>query len=249
MDSGDFDNDGWQDLFVANIDQEKFSLYRNLKDQTFADVAQPQSIAQATRLLSGWGLKFFDYDNDGDLDLILANGHPDDMVSQRSQTVTYREPLLLFHQLNGKFQNVSAEAGPAFSRDFSARGLAVGDFNNDGKLDVLIGVNGGAPLLLQNQSSAGNHWLGIKLEGQSCNRDAIGARIIWSAGGRKRSRLKSSGGSYLSSHDPREVLGLGTARNLDWLEIHWPAKSSRVERFTNLAVDRYIKITEGKGIS
>ena len=249
VDSGDFDNDGWQDLFVANIDQEKFSLYRNLKNQIFADVAQSQSIAQATRLLSGWGLKFFDYDNDGDLDLVLANGHPDDMVSQRSQTVTYREPLLLFHQVNGKFQNVSAEAGPAFSRSFSARGLAVGDFDNDGRLDLLIGVNGGAPLFLKNQSGTGNHWLGVKLEGQSCNRDAMGARIVWSAGGRKRSRLKISGGSYLSSHDPREILGLGPARNLEWLEIHWPRPSSRIDRFTNLAVDRYIKIIEGKGIS
>jgi len=249
VDSGDFDNDGWQDLFVANIDQEKFSLYRNLKNQIFADVAQSQSIAQATRLLSGWGLKFFDYDNDGDLDLVLANGHPDDMVSQRSQSVTYREPLLLFHQVNGKFQNVSGEAGPAFARSFSARGLAVGDFDNDGRLDLLIGVNGGAPLFLKNQSGTGNHWLGVKLEGQSCNRDAMGARIIWSAGGRKRSRLKISGGSYLSSHDPREILGLGPARNLEWLEIHWPRPSSRIDRFTNLAVDRYIKIIEGKGIS
>jgi len=249
VDSGDFDNDGWQDLFVANIDQEKFSLYRNLKNQIFADVAQSQSIAQATRLLSGWGLKFFDYDNDGDLDLVLANGHPDDMVSQRSQSVTYREPLLLFHQVNGKFQNVSGEAGPAFARSFSARGLAVGDFDNDGRLDLLIGVNGGAPLFLKNQSGTGNHWLGVKLEGQSCNRDAMGARIIWSAGGRKRSRLKISGGSYLSSHDPREILGLGPARNLEWLEIHWPRPSSLIDRFTNLAVDRYIKIIEGKGIS
>ena len=248
VDSADFDSDGWQDLFVANIDQEKFSLYRNLKDETFVDVAQSQSIAQATRLLSGWGLKFFDYDNDGELDLILANGHPDDMVSQRSQTVTYREPLLLFQQVNGRFQNVSAQAGPAFSRDFSARGLAVGDFDNDGKLDLLVGVNGGAPLLLRNHSNAGNHWLGIKLEGKNSNRDAIGARISWSVNGKKRSRLKTNGGSYLSSHDPREIVGLGSARSVDWLEVHWPPPSSQVDRITNVTVDRYIKITEGKGI-
>ena len=212
VDSADFDNDGWQDLFVSNVDMEKFSLYHNLKNETFADVAQLQSIAQATRLLSGWGLKFFDYDNDGDLDLILANGHPDDMVSQRSQTVTYHEPLLFFHQSNGKFPNVSSEAGPAFSKTFAARGLALGDFDNDGKLDVLIGVNGGAPLLLQNRSSAGNHWLGIKLQGTTSNRDAIGARLTWTAAGKKFSRLKIAGGSYLSSQDPRDILGLGSAR-------------------------------------
>ena len=249
VDSADFDNDGSQDLFVANVDQEKFSLYRNLKNETFADVALVQSIAQATRLLSGWGLKFFDYDNDGNLDLILANGHPDDMVGQRSQGVKYREPILLFHQQNGRFQNVSADAGPAFTRDYAARGLAIGDFNNDGKLDVLIGVNGGAPLLLQNRSGAGNHWLGIRLEGKTCNRDAIGARLTWSAGGKKYSRLKTSGGSYLSAHDPREVLGLGSATIVEWLEIHWPAPSTRVERLTNIPADRYFNIVEGKGIS
>ena len=248
VDSADFDNDGWQDLFVANVDQEKFSLYHNLKNETFVDVAQSQSIAQPTRLLSGWGLRFFDYDNDGDVDLILANGHPDDMVSQRSQAVKYREPLLLFHQKNGQFHNVSADAGPAFSRDYAARGLAVGDFNNDGRLDVLIGVNGGAPLLLQNRCESDNYWLGLMLQGTSCNRDAVGARLTWSAGGKKRSRLKTGGGSYLSSHDPREVLGLGLATKVDWLEIRWPAPSSRVERFTNLPVNRYITIVEGKGL-
>jgi hypothetical protein len=249
VDAADVGNTGWQDLFVANIDQEKFSLYRNLKNETFADIAPSQTIAQATRLLSGWGLRFFDFDNDGELDLILANGHPDDMVSQRSQTVTYREPLLLFHQKQGKFANVSADAGPAFEKDFSARGLAVGDFDNDGRVDVLIGVNGGAPILLQNQAGAGNHWLGIKLQGVACNRDAVGARITWSAGGKKYSRLKNGAGSYLSSHDPRVVLGLGSAIKVDWLEIHWPGPSTAVEKFTNLPTDRYITIVEGKGIS
>jgi enediyne biosynthesis protein E4 len=248
VDASDLGNRGWQDLFVANIDQERFSLYRNLKNETFADVASSQSIAQATRLLSGWGLRFFDYDNDGEVDLILANGHPDDMVAQRSQTVTYREPLLLFQQQNGQFRNVSAEAGPAFAKDFSARGLAVGDFDNDGRLDVLIGVNGGAPILLHNQADGRNHWLGIKLQGTVCNRDAVGARLNWSAGGKRYSCAKNGGGSYLSSHDPRLVLGLGSAAKVDLLEIRWPAPSTAVEKFTNLLPDRYITIVEGKGI-
>lgn len=249
VDSADFDNDGWQDLFVTNVDQEMFSLYRNLKNETFVDVAQSQSIAQATRLLSGWGVRFFDYDNDGEVDLILANGHPDDMVSQRSQAVKYREPLLLFHQKNGQFRNVSADAGAAFSKDFAARGLAVGDLDNDGRLDVLVGVNGGAPLLLQNRCATNNHWLGLILQGSDCNRDAVGARLTWSAGGKKRSRLKTGGGSYLSSHDLREILGLGSATKVDGLEIRWPAPSSRVERFADLSVDSYITIVEGKGVS
>jgi len=248
VDAADFDEDGWQDLFVANVDQEMFSLYRNNRDGSFSDVAHSNEVAQATRLLSGWGLKFFDYDNDGSVDLILANGHPDDMIEMYSTQVTYREPLLLFHNEGGKFRNVSPEAGPAFTRKHAARGLAVGDFDNDGRLDVLLAANGGAPLVLQNKTRTGNHWLGIRARGSVCNRDAIGARITWSSGGIKRTRLKNNGGSYLSSHDPREILGLGKAGKLDWLEIRWPAPSSRVDRFTNLPIDRYIEIVEGKGI-
>src|SRR5579884_2971983 len=194
VDACDFDGDGWQDLFVANVDQEMFSLYKNKHDETFSDIAHQQSIAQTTRLLSGWGLKFFDYDNDGAVDLILANGHPDDMIEMYSQQVKYREPLLLFHQENGKLRNVSADGGSAFSRMYPARGLALGDFNNDGRLDVLIGNNGGPPLLLRNNSGQANHWVGVKLVGTKCNRDAIGARLTWSVGGVKRSRLKNNGG-------------------------------------------------------
>jgi hypothetical protein len=246
VDAADFDGDGREDLFVANIDKEMFSLYRNKGDETFADVSRSQGVAQATRLLSGWGLKFFDFDNDGATDLILANGHPDDMIEKYSE-VKYREPILLFHQEHGKLRNVSTEAGPAFAREFPARGLAVGDFDNDGRLDVLIGNNGGAPLLLRNQAGTSNHWLGLKLRGTRSNRDGIGARITWSAGGVKRSRLKNSGGSYLSSHDPREVLGLGAAAKLDWIDVRWPAPGGRVERFTGLPVDRYVEIVEGQG--
>jgi hypothetical protein len=248
VDSADVDGDGWQELFVANVDQEMFSLYKNNKDESFTDVAYAHGIAEATRLLSGWGLKFFDFDNDGNVDLFLANGHPDDMVEFYSAQVKYKEPLLLFHNDGRRFENISAKAGPVFSKSFSARGLAVGDYNNDGRLDVLIGCNGEAPVLLRNNAGRENHWVGLKLQGTKCNRDAIGALITWSVGGVKRSRLKTSGGSYLSSHDPREVLGLGKATKLDWLEIKWPLPSGKVEKFTDLPVDRYLTIIEGKGI-
>ena len=247
VDATDFDGDGLQDLFVANIDQEMFSLYRNDGKEFFSDVAAFHGVAQATRLLSGWGLKFFDYDNDGLIDLFLANGHPDDMVEHYSQQVKYREPLLLFHNDGKKLQNVSASAGPIFSELLAARGLAVGDFNNDGRLDVLVGNNGDPPVLLKNNAGEGNHWLGIRLQGTACNRDAIGALLTWSVGGVKRSRLKTHGGSYLSSHDMREVLGVGTAASIEWLEIKWPQPSGKVERFTDLPIDRYVTITEGKG--
>jgi len=146
-----------------------------------------------------------------------------------------------------KLSNVSGQGGPAFQKAFPARGLAVGDYNNDGRIDVLIGNNGGAPVLLKNSAGDGHHWIGLKLQGTTCNRDAIGATLTWSANGKTRSKYKSNGGSYLSSHDMREVLGLGTATKLDWLEIRWAPPSSRVERFTEVPIDRYVTIVEGQG--
>jgi len=247
VDAADINGDGWQDLFVSNINDEMFSLYTNNKNETFFDAAQKQGVAEDTRMLSGWGLKFFDYDNDGAVDLILANGHPDDSIESNYARVKYREPLLLYHQDKGQLHNVSAEAGPAFAKPLAARGLAVGDYDNDGFPDVLVGTNGGAPVLLRNKCAAGgNHWLGVKLVGVKCNRDAVGAWLTWSAGGVKRTRLKNSGGSYMSSHDAREVLGLGAAGKIDWLEIKWPLPSGKVQKFTDLPVNRYVTIVEGK---
>jgi enediyne biosynthesis protein E4 len=247
VDSADFNQDGWMDLFVANIDHERFSLYQNNRDETFDDQANATSIGSATRLMSGWGLKFFDYDNDGNLDLFLANGNPDDLIETMQKDVTYREPLMLFHSDGKTLHNVSAESGPLFARNFSSRGLAVGDFDNDGAVDVLISVNDAAPLLLRNLAAKGNHWLGIKLVGKKSNRDAIGARITYQAGDLKRSRTKVGGGSYLSSHDPRMVLGLGVRTKIDWLEVKWPEPSGKTERFTDLPIDKYITLTEGEG--
>ncbi|HET6850962.1 MAG TPA: CRTAC1 family protein [Pyrinomonadaceae bacterium] len=241
VDAADFDNDGWQDLFVANIDQELFSLYQNQKDLTFID--KPGEIGQATRLLSGWGLRFFDYDNDGDPDLILANGHPDDMVEIQSLKVKYKEPLLMFENVNGQFKNVSTVSGPVFSKDFPARGLSVGDYDNDGDLDVLIINNGAAPILLRNEGGNRNNWAGLQLVATRSNPAAAGAIITWEAGGVKYRRLKTAGGSYLSSHDPREILGIGTATKIDSIEIKWP--SGRVDKITNPPLRKYIKIVEG----
>jgi hypothetical protein len=179
--------------------------------------------------------------------LFLANGHPDDKIEVHSSHVKYQEPLLLFHNTGKALEDVSASAGPAFGQSFAARGLAVGDFNNDGATDVLVSVNGGGPLLLKNCAAAGNHWLGVRLIGKKSNPDAIGARITWQAGDLKRSRLKVGGGSYLSSHDPREVLGIGARTKIDRLEIQWPQPGGKTETFSDIAVDRYITIVEGSG--
>jgi enediyne biosynthesis protein E4 len=245
VDAADYDGDGWQDLFVANIDHEFFSLYHNDQELIFTD--QPGEIAPATHLLSGWGLKFFDYDNDGDPDLLLVNGHPDDMIASRIPRVQHKEPLLLFENTARGFKDVSATAGPVFKQSFSGRGMAVGDFDNDGDLDVLASNNGEAPLLLRNQGGNKNTWVGLNLVATKSNPAAVGAVITWQAGGVKRTRLRTGGGSYLSSHDPREILGVGAATKIDSIEIRWP--SGTIDKLTNVALNKYVKVVEGVGQS
>lgn len=247
VDSADFNQDGWMDLFVANIDREMYAIYQNNHDETFDDQAGVTGIGSATRLMSGWGLKFFDYDNDGNLDLFLANGNPDDLIESLHSQVKYEEPLMLFHGTEKGFQNVSAQSGPVFAKPLSARGMAIGDFNNDGAVDVLVSVNDAAPVLLRNNAGKQNHWLGVKLVGKKSNPDAVGARITYQAGDLKRSRTKVGGGSFLSSHDPRLVLGTGKRTKIDWLEIKWPQPSNVVERLADLPLDRYVTIVEGTG--
>ena len=247
VDAADYDQDGWIDLFEANVDHEMYSLYHNDKNEAFSDMALPNGIGAATRLMSGWGLKFFDYDNDGDLDLLLCNGHPDDSVDKRVEGVKFLEPMLLFHNTGKGFENVSQRSGPIFSRPLSGRGLALGDFDNNGSVDVLVTQNNAAPVLLRNDVGRQNHWLGVRLVGTKANIDAIGAKITYQSGDLKRHQFKVGGGSYLSSHDPRMVLGLGKRSKIDWLEIQWPQPSGKTERIAELPIDRYITIVEGQG--
>jgi enediyne biosynthesis protein E4 len=240
VDAADFDNDGWEDLFVANFNRERFSIYRNKGGNTFSDESGPTGIGMATQMYSGWGVKFFDFDYDMDLDLVVCNGHPDDLIESISTTLTYKEPVLLFANRGGKFVNLGTAAGEAFGRHYPARGLALGDLDNDGYPEIVVANSGEAPLLLRHTGRAKNRWLGLHLKGM-----ATGARITWSAVGKTRSRLKTAGGSYLSAHDPRELLGLGPAEAADWVEVHWPAPSQRVDRFESVEAGRYYSLTPG----
>jgi enediyne biosynthesis protein E4 len=246
VDAADYDQDGWIDLCVSNVDHEQYSLYHNEKNETFSDLAAITRIGAATKLLSGWGMKFFDFDNDGNLDLLLANGHPDPSVEQRFPELRYAEPMLLFKNEGNAWRNISLESGPIFSKPLAARGLALGDFDNDGSVDVLLTQNDGPPVLLRNNAARNQHWLGVRLVGTTANKDAIGAKLTYAAGNLQRHIFKVGSGSYLSSHDPRMVLGLGANAKIDWLEIKWPKPSDRVERFINLPVDRYVTIVEGQ---
>jgi len=153
----------------------------------------------------------------------------------------------MFENTGRAFKNVSAQSGASFSKEFSGRGMASGDFDNDGDLDVLISNNGEAPLLLRNEGGNRNNWLGLQLIATKSNPAAVGAVITWQAEGVKRSRLKTAGGSYLASHDPREVLGLGSAKKIDYVEIHWP--SGKTDKLANLPINSYLKVIEGEGIA
>jgi hypothetical protein len=246
VDSADFDEDGWMDLFVTNLDHEMFSPYRNKHDESFEDQAVLSGIGKATELMSGWGAKFIDYNNDGNLDLFIVNGYPNDIIQELKPEVTFQEPLLLFQNTGKGFQNISGQSGPVFERQLSARGLAIGDFNNDGAVDVLISVNDAPPVLLRNDAGKQNHWLGVNLVGTRSNRDAVGASVTYQAGDLRRNRMKVGGGSFLSSHDPRLVLGIGERTKFDWLEVKWPLPSGAVQRFINPPIDRYITIVEGE---
>lgn len=249
LDSADYDNDGWMDLYVANIDHERFSLYHNNHDETFTDMAAQSGIGQKSYLRSGWGMRFFDYDNDGNLDLIQADGHPDDMVQHYDAGVHWHERPMLFHgDGRGHFVDLGAHAGRAFTQRWGSRGLAIGDYDNDGGVDVLISNNGERPLLLHNQVGKKHNWLGIQLVGKRCNRDAVGAKVSWRFGGLTRTLEKIGGGSYLSSHDPRLVLGAGRAPAIDWIEVRWPQPSGKVERILKPPLNRYVTIVEGEGL-
>ncbi len=243
IDCADYDNDGYMDVFITTLSNEKYALYRNNGDLSFTYATNTSGVGQITLLYSGWGTRFVDVDNDGLLDLFVAQSHVLDTIEKSTSYLKYKQPLLVMRNTGKGFVNISATAGTAFTSPVAARGAAFGDLNNDGQVDAVVAVLDEAPLILRNAGTA-NHWLGILLSGSKSNRNGLGARVtVTTAGGQKRIFDVGTAGSYLSSNDPRIVVGLGTAKAIRSVEVRWPG--GRVQTLVNPAVDRYVRINEG----
>src|SRR5262249_22211653 len=202
VDAGDADGDGRPDIVVTNFDSEYHALYLNTGKLPFREATIASKLAALTKPYVGWGVRFIDYDNDGDLDLLIVNGHLHEMISESNRSVSYRQPpLLLSNNGRGIFENMAQVAGPVFQNGYLGRGLALGDFDNDGAVDAAFVSLQGPPVLLRNTSAAGNNWLGIHLHGTRSNRDAIGALLTIRKGGKTLTRWIAGGGSFLAGHD------------------------------------------------
>jgi hypothetical protein len=242
-DFADYNNDGWPDVFVNALANQKYALFHNDRG-TFEYVSDPAGIGATTFAHSGWGAKLIDYDNDGWRDLFVAQGHVMDNIELTDAAVHYREPLLLMKNVQGRFHDVSRQAGAAFRLPLAARGAAFGDLDNDGCLDVAISCNDGEALVLLNQCQGnGNHWLLLDLIGSASNRGGIGAQIhLVAENGLQQYGFASTAGSYLSASDKRIHFGLGTAKKVRLIEISWP--SGKQQRLEAVAADQILLIRE-----
>ena len=246
-DAADFDGDGWIDIYVTHLNFELDRLYKNNGDGTFDDFTLSSRIGNETILYSGFGTRFLDYDNDGLLDLFIANGHILDNIHLIHRDVSYAEPNLMLRNVGGgRFENVSRHLGPDFPVPMVSRGAAVGDYDNDGDLDILISNNGQAPRLLRNEGGNANNWLSIRLRGITSNRGGIGARLKLSAGNLTQVREATGGASYQSAQDTRIHFGLVSHEKIDAIEIIWP--SGALDRLENVAANQIITVEENSGI-
>jgi len=246
-DAADMTGSGRMDLIVTHLDMQLARFYQNLGNGSFDDATLRSKLSYATFHMSGFGTRFFDYDNDGHRDLFMANGHVLDNIQHYHSEVAYAEPKLMFHN-NGRgvFENVSDQMGPDFLLPRVSRGAAIGDFDNDGHLDILVSNNGQVPQLLRNDGHNANHWLEILLIGTKSNRDGVGSRVKLSAGDLVLYDQRKGGMSYQSAQDPRLHFGLGQHTKVDSIEIVWP--SGDVTKLRNINADQIIAIKEATGI-
>ncbi|MGH9588165.1 MAG: CRTAC1 family protein [Acidobacteriaceae bacterium] len=244
---GDYLHTGRMSIFISHFDNEYAALYRNDGDMNFTDVSAISGIAAGTSGYVGWGDAFVDFSNDGWKDIFLVNGHVYPQVDTASLGTSYREPKLLFlNQRDGTFKNISKSVGPAVQIPQVSRGMAIGDLFNDGRLDAVVENLVGKPMILRPEGGPSNHWISFQLEGVTCNRLALNARVRITAGKLAALGEVNSGGSYLSQNDLRIHFGLGDQKAVDKAKIFWP--DGKVETFTHLAADRFYTVREGAGV-
>ena len=238
IDFADYDNDGWPDLFVNALSLQRYALYRNRKG-TFEYASGESQIGAITRLNSGWGAHFLDYDNDGWKDLFVAQGHVMDNISVTQPSLQYREAPLVMRNVAGKFSRIAS----GIDTPLAARGAAFGDLDNDGWIDVVLNCNDGPPVILRNRGGSGNHWLTVVTTGTRSNRDGIGAQLrVVTEDGVEQHAMVSSAGSYLSANDRRAHFGLGSHRTAELVEIVWPSGVKQTLR--NVQADQILRIVE-----
>jgi len=242
VDFADYNNDGWPDLVVTDLANQRYALYSNEHDGTFSYSSFVTGLAKITMLHSGWGVRFLDYDNDGWKDLLVAQGHDLDTVELNYPNLRYKEPMLLVRNTGKGFIDVSRESGAVFQNRWLGRGMAIGDIDNDGRIDAVVSTNDGPIHVLHNETRTSNHWLILHLVGHKSNRDAIGAQVkIQTLKGAQFATVTTAS-SYLSSSDKRVHFGLGPESSVQSLEIRWP--SGIMQQLTNVKGDQILRIDE-----
>src|SRR5579864_695035 len=242
VDFADYDNDGLPDLIVTDLGNQRYALYKNNGDGSFSYASFSSGLGNITQRLSGWGVRFMDYDNDGWKDILVAQGHDLDNVELTTPNLRYREPMLLVRNMGKDFVDVSAQSGSALQIPWVARGMAVGDIDNDGRLDAVVTTNDGQVHVLHNETETANHWIGVKLVGHKSNRDAIGAEVKVTTRHGSQLGIVTTASSYLSSSDKRLHFGLAMDEIVESLEIRWP--SGIVQKLQNVHADRIMQIDE-----
>ena len=241
--TGDYDQDGWLDIFKTNFSNQVPNLYRNIGKAIFDNVTDAAGVG-SRKTYVGWGCGFFDPDNDGWADIFYCNGHVYPELDRIEGNTRYREASVVYQNLgNGRFEDVSQLVGPAVTTPATGRGCAFGDFNNDGCVDIVINNQGSSPALLRCDRKNSNHWISLKLVGVQSNRSAIGARVKCLAGGLKQIDEVRSGGSYLSQNDLRLHFGLAGNTAVDSLEVRWPC--GHVDTFHSVPADHFMILKEG----